>query len=58
MTYNPRVLLADAGLLIPVLRKICDCRDDLHGRVQKIGHGVGDLIGADALDLKQRVEVF
>jgi hypothetical protein len=56
--YNPCVLLPHAALLIVVLRKLHDSRDNLHGRVQKIGHGVGAFIATDALDLKHRVEVF
>jgi hypothetical protein len=58
VAYNPRVLLPDAAFLIAVLREVGDCRDNLHGRVQKIGHGVRTLTAMDALDLKHRVEVF
>lgn len=56
--YNPCVLVPHAASLIVVLRKLHDYRDNLHGRVQEIGRGVGGYIATEALDLKHRVEVF
>jgi hypothetical protein len=58
VTYNPGVSLPDAVLLIAVLRKVRDSRDNLHGRVQKVVHGIGTFIATDALELKHSLEVF